>query len=81
MKECLKHEKSLAADYFDPVTKNGERLKYNTMYYVKEKNSPDKGGVTFEHWGLNDFILFANSATDNGTIIIFENKHRTDGVH
>ncbi|PGW38500.1 hypothetical protein [Bacillus thuringiensis] len=70
---------ALAADHSDPVTKNGERLKYNTPYYLKDKNLPDKGGVTFEHWGLDDFVLFAESSTDKGTPIIFENKDRTDG--
>ncbi|PGW36743.1 hypothetical protein [Bacillus thuringiensis] len=70
---------ALAADGSDPVTKNGERLKYNTPYYVKDKNLPDKGGVTFERWGLDDFVLFANSATDNGTPIMFENSDGADG--
>ncbi|PGW36742.1 hypothetical protein [Bacillus thuringiensis] len=70
---------ALAGDGSDPVTKNGERLKYNTPYYVKDKNLPDKGGVTFERWGLDDFVLFANSATDNGTPIMFENKDGADG--
>ncbi|WP_196477885.1 hypothetical protein [Bacillus sp. SRB3LM] len=70
---------ALAADHSDPVTKNGERLKYNTSYYLKDKNLPDKGGVTFEHWGLDDFVLFANTVTDNGTPIIFENKDGADG--
>ena len=44
---------ALAADHSDPVTKNGERLKYNTPYYIKDKNLSDKGGVTFERWGLD----------------------------
>ncbi|PGW44454.1 hypothetical protein [Bacillus thuringiensis] len=70
---------ALAADHSDPVTKNGERLKYNTPYYLKDKNLPDKGGVTFERWGLDDFVLFADAATDNGTPIIFENEDGTDG--
>ncbi|MBG0969282.1 hypothetical protein [Bacillus sp. SRB3LM] len=70
---------ALAADNSAPVTKNGERLKYNTPYYLKDKNLPDKGGVTFEHWGLDDFVLFAESSTDNGTPIIFENKDGADG--
>ncbi|ANS52225.1 hypothetical protein BT246_69340 (plasmid) [Bacillus thuringiensis] len=71
---------ALAADHSDPVTKNGERLKYNTLYYVKDKNLPDKGGVLFERWGfLGDYVLFANSVTDNGTPIIFEHKDGRDG--
>ncbi|OQR53553.1 hypothetical protein [Bacillus sp. CDB3] len=70
---------TLAADYSDPVTKNGERLQYNTPYYLKEKNSPDKGGITFERWGLDDFVLFAHSSTDNGTPIIFENNNGANG--
>ncbi|WP_255300993.1 hypothetical protein [Bacillus thuringiensis] len=70
---------ALAADYSNPVTKNGDRLKYNTPYYIKDKNLLDKGGVTFEHWGLDDFVLFANAALDNGTPIIFENKDGADG--
>ena len=70
---------ALAADHSDPVTKNGERLKYNTPYYIKDKNLPDKGGVTFERWGLSDFVLFANTVADNGTPIIFEHKYGIDG--
>ncbi|PGW57458.1 hypothetical protein [Bacillus thuringiensis] len=70
---------ALAADHSEPVTKNGERLKYNTPYYIKDKNLPDKGGVTFERWGLSDFVLFANAVTDNGTPIIFEHKEGIDG--
>ncbi|PGW36744.1 hypothetical protein [Bacillus thuringiensis] len=70
---------ALAADYSDPVTKNGDRLKYNTPYYLKDKNLSDKGGVTFERWGLDDFVLFADSATDNGTPIIFENRDGSEG--
>ncbi|MED3389064.1 hypothetical protein P4418_09445, partial [Bacillus thuringiensis] len=53
---------------------------YNTPYYVRDKNLPHKGGVTFEHWGLDDYVLFAHAPTDNGTSIIFENKNRTDGI-
>ena len=71
---------TLAADNSVPVTKNGERLQYNKPYYVKDKNFPHKGGVTFEHWGLDDYVLFAHAPTDNGTPIIFENKNRTDGI-
>ncbi|MED3038058.1 hypothetical protein CBR56_29380 [Bacillus thuringiensis] len=71
---------ALAADHSDPVTRfNGERLKYNTPYYLKDKNLPHKGGVTFETWALYDYVLFADSFTDNGTPIIFENEDRTDG--
>ncbi|ANS52045.1 hypothetical protein BT246_67530 (plasmid) [Bacillus thuringiensis] len=70
---------TLAADHSDPVTKSGERLKYNTPYYLKDKNLPHKGGVTFEPWGLDDYVLFTHSSTNNGTPIIFENKNRTDG--
>ncbi|AHA75745.1 Kunitz family serine protease inhibitor [Bacillus sp. AF62] len=69
----------LAADDSDPVTKNGERLQYNTPYYVRDKNLPHKGGVTFEPWVLDDYVLFAHSSTDNGIPIIFENKNKTDG--
>ncbi|ANS52290.1 hypothetical protein BT246_69990 (plasmid) [Bacillus thuringiensis] len=68
-----------AADDSDPVTKNGERLKYNTSYYLKDKHLPHKGGVTFESWILDDFVRFADSSIDNGTPIIFENKDNTDG--
>ncbi|OQR53469.1 hypothetical protein [Bacillus sp. CDB3] len=70
---------ALAADRSDPVTKNGERLKYNTPYYLKDKNLPHKGGVTFETWALYDYVLFADSPMDNGTPIIFEDEDRTDG--
>ncbi|MBG0969239.1 hypothetical protein [Bacillus sp. SRB3LM] len=71
---------ALAADNSDPVTKNGERLKYNTPYYVKDKNLSGKGGVTFEPWGfLGDFVLFADSVMDNGTSIIFEHRDGKDG--
>ncbi|MHB0803553.1 hypothetical protein PVK73_30265 [Bacillus thuringiensis] len=70
---------ALAADHSDPVTKNGERLKYNTSYYVKDKTLPDKGGVIVEPWVLDDFVRFADSSTDNGTPVIFENKDRTNG--
>ncbi|MFQ6340964.1 hypothetical protein ACLNAL_31750, partial [Bacillus sp. AF62] len=38
-----------------------------------------KGGVTFEPWVLDDYVLFAHSSTDNGIPIIFENKNKTDG--
>ncbi|ANS52050.1 hypothetical protein BT246_67580 (plasmid) [Bacillus thuringiensis] len=68
-----------AADDSDPVTKSGERLKYNTPYYLKDKHLPHKGGVTFESWVLDDFVRFADSSNDNGTPIIFENKDNTDG--
>ena len=69
----------LAADHSDPVTKNGEPLKYNTPYYLKDKNLPHKGGVTFDSWGLYDYVCFADSTMDKGTPIIFENKDKTDG--
>ncbi|MDA1775050.1 hypothetical protein PDJ95_27530 [Bacillus cereus] len=71
---------ALAADHSDPVTKKGERLKYNTLYYLKDKNLPHKGGVTFESWFLDNFVRFADSSTDNGTPIIFENNDKTDGL-
>ncbi|MHB0803250.1 hypothetical protein PVK73_28150 [Bacillus thuringiensis] len=70
---------ALAADHSDPVTKNGERVKYNTPYYVKDKTLPNKGGVIVEPWVLDDFVRFADSPVDNGTPVIFENKDRTDG--
>ncbi|MDA1775387.1 hypothetical protein PDJ95_29585 [Bacillus cereus] len=70
---------ALAADNSDPVTKNGERLKYNTPYYLKDKTLPNKGGVTVEPWFNDDYILFSNSPTDNGDPIIFENPDGTDG--
>ncbi|MHB0802040.1 hypothetical protein PVK73_21065 [Bacillus thuringiensis] len=70
---------ALAADHSDPVTKNGERLKYNTPYYLKDKNLPHRGGVTVESWMMDDYVRFSDSSTDNGTPIIFENKDRTDG--
>ncbi|MDA1775418.1 hypothetical protein PDJ95_29785 [Bacillus cereus] len=70
---------ALAADHSDPVTKNGERLKYNTPYYLKDKTLPDKGGVTIEPWVLDDFVLFSNSSTDNGDPIVFENEDGTEG--
>ncbi|MED3038055.1 hypothetical protein CBR56_28835 [Bacillus thuringiensis] len=70
---------ALAADTSDPVTKNGERLKYNTPYYLKDKKLPHKGGVTFDTWSLYDYVCFADSSTDNGTPIIFENVDKTDG--
>lgn len=70
---------ALAADNSNPVTKSGERLKYNTPYYLKDKDLPYKGGVTFEHWVLDDYVLFTHSGANNGTPIIFENKNRTDG--
>lgn len=70
---------ALAADNSDPVTKNGERLKYNTPYYLKDKNLPNRGGVTFEAYGSYDYALFAHDPASNGTPIIFENTDRTDG--
>ncbi|RVU63242.1 hypothetical protein BM74_16180 [Bacillus thuringiensis] len=48
---------ALAADHSDPVTKNGERLKYNKPYYLKDKTLLAKSGVTFERWGLVDFVF------------------------
>ncbi|OQR53500.1 hypothetical protein [Bacillus sp. CDB3] len=71
---------ALAADHSDPVTKKGERLKYNTPYYLKDKNLPDKGGVIVKPWFLDDFVHFAGVPTDNGTPIIFENNNKTDGL-
>ncbi|MHB0803251.1 hypothetical protein PVK73_28155 [Bacillus thuringiensis] len=70
---------TFAADHSDPVTKNGERVKYNTPYYIKDKTLPNKGGVIVEPWVLDDFVRFADSPVDNGTPVIFENKDRTDG--
>ncbi|MGE0994303.1 Kunitz family serine protease inhibitor [Bacillus sp. GMa5/2] len=70
---------ALAADNSVPVTKNGERLKYNTPYYFKDKTLPNKGGVTVEPYLFHDYILFSNSPTDNGDPIIFENPDGTDG--
>ncbi|MHB0803652.1 hypothetical protein PVK73_30960 [Bacillus thuringiensis] len=70
---------ALAADHSDPVTKNGERLKYNTPYYIKDKTLPSKGGVIVEPWVLDDFVRFADSSVDNGTPVIFENKDSMDG--
>ncbi|MDA1775450.1 hypothetical protein PDJ95_29970 [Bacillus cereus] len=70
---------ALAADNSDPVTKNGERLKYNTPYYLKDKTLPNKGGITVEPYLFTDYPLFSNSPTDNGDPIIFENPDGTDG--
>ncbi|MEX0417057.1 Kunitz family serine protease inhibitor [Bacillus sp. C30] len=77
---------ALAADNSDPVTKSGERLKYNTPYYLKDKNLLDNGGVTveprkplLEPWTPYDYVRFSDSSTDNGAPIIFENQDRTDG--
>ncbi|MEC2865076.1 hypothetical protein [Bacillus thuringiensis] len=33
-----------------------------------------------EPWLFKDFVLFANSSTNDGTPIIFENKDKTDGL-
>ncbi|ANS51679.1 hypothetical protein BT246_63870 (plasmid) [Bacillus thuringiensis] len=71
---------AFAADNSNPVAKNGEPLKYNTPYYLKDKNLPHRGGVTFEPWVLDNFVRFADSPTNNGTSIIFENKDNTEGV-
>ncbi|WP_170924976.1 hypothetical protein [Bacillus thuringiensis] len=35
---------ALAADHSDLVTKNGERLKYNTPYYVKDRTLYSRAG-------------------------------------
>ncbi|MDA1775109.1 hypothetical protein PDJ95_27885 [Bacillus cereus] len=70
---------ALAADNSDPVTKNGERLKYNTPYYLKDKTLPNKGGITVESWLFFDLLLFSNSPTDNGDPIIFKNPDGTGG--
>ncbi|MHB0803727.1 hypothetical protein PVK73_31540 [Bacillus thuringiensis] len=78
---------ALAADHSDPVTKNGEKLKYNTPYYLKDKNLSHKGGVIFESWTppfepwtSYDYARFSDSSTDNGIPVIFENKDKTDGI-
>ncbi|MBO0441150.1 hypothetical protein [Candidatus Enterococcus ikei] len=68
---------SLAADS-PPLTITGERVKFNTPYYLKDRNE-NYGGATFQVHASYDYVLFTNDKTSLGTPIIFEAQDMRDG--
>ncbi|MBO0440478.1 hypothetical protein [Candidatus Enterococcus ikei] len=69
---------SLAADTH-AVTNTGERVKYNTPYYLLDRTT-GKGGVTYEPYASWDYVIFAHDKDSLGTPIVFENSENRDGV-
>lgn len=63
-----------------PKTSTGERLTYNTSYYLRDKNLSNRGGVTFQAWLNNDYAIFGSSTTNRGTPIVFEHPNGNSGV-
>jgi len=57
-----------------PKTKNGERVRYNTRYYLTDKNLPNSGGATYSPWVGYDYVRFDHNPTYRGIPIIFESR-------
>lgn len=48
------------ADNSHPVSTNGNRLRYNTPYRLRDKNLPHRNPVTFEAWASYDYAIFGH---------------------
>lgn len=62
-----------------PRTARGERLQYNVPYFVKDKNLPNRGGVTYQKWLRYDYAVFHNDPFNRGTPIVFESPDNRIG--
>jgi len=63
------------ADNSHPVSTNGNRLRYNTPYRLRDKNLPHRNPVTFEAWTSYDYAIFGHYTRPGyrgGTPIIIE---------
>ncbi|MDB1690147.1 hypothetical protein [Enterococcus casseliflavus] len=62
-----------------PKASDGNRLRYNTPYYLKDKNLPNRGGITYRSWLKYDYAIFADSTNSRGTPIVFEHPSGRSG--
>lgn len=59
--------------------KNGNTMQYGKAYYLKDKNLPNRGGITYEYWLSYDYALFSNSPSSMGARIVFEKDGKNYG--